>query len=322
VHHALVTPPFLVDLAYTHGHDRRSTGIDAAAPTQTGQQTLALVQPFLVSLNHSDLDRVRGLDVPMPTAMPHTAPALCVPPYLVDLRGQNAPRALDSTLSTVCSSGNHHWLIVPPAFLTSYYANGQPHEVSDPVPTQDTRDRHALVVPLHAQQAEARQTYAEAEAAATLALLRDCAAFIGPPSDHPRDDSGMYDLADAVSTFLQAPHPGAALLAELDAARRVVRFARANPSRLVQEPLIAYDAVVSAGADLPTPPWSALLGAVQAVVRSWEALSNCEGEFLPEYPEACAEWAGALDEGIAELKQQLENVTSKAKGDRTGGTGQ
>ena len=142
--HALVTPPFLVDLAYTH--DRRSTGIDEATATQTGQQTQALVLPILVSLNHSDVDRGRSITDPLPTAMPQGNPCLAVPPYLVDLRGENAPKLPSDALSTVCGSGNHHGMVIPP-FLTSYYNNSCPTELTDTVPTQDTRDRHALVVP-------------------------------------------------------------------------------------------------------------------------------------------------------------------------------
>jgi DNA (cytosine-5)-methyltransferase 1 len=104
--------PILVDLAYTHGHDRRSTGIDDAAPTQTGRQTEALI----------------------------------VPPYLVDLRGENAPKALDDVLSTVCGSGNHHGLVYPP-FLTSFYGSMQHSTLDEAVPTQPSIDKHALVVP-------------------------------------------------------------------------------------------------------------------------------------------------------------------------------
>lgn len=145
--HALVTPPMLVDLAYTHGHDRRSSGIDEATATQTGQQTQALViPPFLVSLNHSDVDRGRPMAEPMPTAMPQGNPAVVIPPYLVDLRGENAPKQIDAALSTVCSSGNHHGVVVPP-FLTSFYGTMQQSGLDAPVPTQPSIDKHALVVP-------------------------------------------------------------------------------------------------------------------------------------------------------------------------------
>lgn len=69
---------------------------------------------------------------------------LAVPPYLVDLRGENAPKELSDALSTVCGSGNHHGVVFP--FLTSYYGSGQQTGVDAPVPTVTSVDRHALVL--------------------------------------------------------------------------------------------------------------------------------------------------------------------------------
>src|SRR6185295_7993507 len=89
-----------------------ATGAHEAAATQTGRQTQALV----------------------------------VPPYLVDLRGQNAPRSPSDALSTVCGSGNHHGVVYPP-FLTSYYGQMQHSGIDDALPTQPSIDTHALVVP-------------------------------------------------------------------------------------------------------------------------------------------------------------------------------
>ena len=144
--HALVQPPMLIDLAYTHGHDNRSSSVEDTTPTQTGRQTHALVvPPFLV-----DMTRTKGIGSPVEEAYPtQTATelfGLAVPPYLVDLRGRNAPKAIDDVLSTVCGSGNHHGVVYPP-FLTSYNSTSQGSELSEPIPTQDTRDRHALIIP-------------------------------------------------------------------------------------------------------------------------------------------------------------------------------
>ncbi len=144
-HHAMVTP-FLVDLAYTHGHDRRATSIVEAAPTQTGQQTQALcIPPFLVSVNYFRPNH--SVEEPYPTQTSGNQYGLVTPPYLVDLRGENTPKALADALSTVCGSGNHHAVVLPPSFLASYNSTSQGSGLAEPVPTQDTRDRHALVVP-------------------------------------------------------------------------------------------------------------------------------------------------------------------------------
>jgi len=144
--HALIQPPYLVDLAYTHGHDNRSTSVEDSAPTQTGRQTHALViPPFLTSLNHSDVDRLRGLNEPMPTAMPQGNPALCVPPFLVSTNYFRDSYPVDRPYPTQ-TSGNQYGVVVPP-FLTSFYGTIQQSGLDQPVPTQPSIDKHALVVP-------------------------------------------------------------------------------------------------------------------------------------------------------------------------------
>lgn len=145
VHHALVTPPFLVQTS--HPYDERevkSYPVDGAVPTQTGRAELGLtVPPFLMSVNHST-DRAREVSDPAPAVMPQGNPYLVTPPYLIDLRGQNAPKETSDPLSTVCGGGNHHGVVVP--FVSSYHSTGEHSPISDALPTQDTRDRHALVL--------------------------------------------------------------------------------------------------------------------------------------------------------------------------------
>jgi DNA (cytosine-5)-methyltransferase 1 len=110
-HHALLTPPFLVDLAYTHSNTDRTTGLDASMPTQTTRQTQGLL----------------------------------VPPFVVKLRGNESGHPITDGLSTVTAGGNHHGLLVPPAFLSSYYGTDNTSPISDAVPTVTTVDRHALI---------------------------------------------------------------------------------------------------------------------------------------------------------------------------------
>jgi DNA (cytosine-5)-methyltransferase 1 len=144
--HALVQPPMLIDLAYTHGHDNRSSSIEDTTPTQTGRQTHALVTPpFLASLNHSDVDRLRSLDEPMPAAMPQGNPALVVPPFLVSTNYFRDSYPVDKPYPTQ-TSGNQYGVVVPP-FLTSFYGTIQQSGLDQPVPTQPSIDKHALVVP-------------------------------------------------------------------------------------------------------------------------------------------------------------------------------
>lgn len=130
---------FLVDIIHTPRDDGASMVFPVTNPhhTQIGQITHALV----VQLTYGDGDRARNVMQPMPTQTTRQDTGLVVPPFMVDLRGENAPKRIDEAISTVCASGNHHALIVP------YYSNGVARSVREPVPTVTTTNRHALVVP-------------------------------------------------------------------------------------------------------------------------------------------------------------------------------
>ena len=149
--HSLVVPPFLVDLAYTHGHDHRTTPVESPCATQTSQQTGALVvPPFLMQLTHSD-DRLRDLERPMPTAMPHTTPSLVIPPFLSSFYGRIQLSGMDQAVPTVVSIDKHA-LVIPPPFILSYYTrlSGQQAAVAgidEAVPTVPGWAVHYLAQP-------------------------------------------------------------------------------------------------------------------------------------------------------------------------------
>jgi DNA (cytosine-5)-methyltransferase 1 len=48
-------------------------------------------------------------------------------------------------MSTLVSGGNHQSLVIPPAWLMTYYHNGQLSPVDEAMPTVTTLERHALV---------------------------------------------------------------------------------------------------------------------------------------------------------------------------------
>lgn len=159
--------------------------LSAVLPTQTGDNGLALASPFLVSLSHgSDGGRVTPVSVsPMQTQTTRQEQALVLPyiielygaggarsveeplatvtsggnrhglmlPAMLDLTGEYRSRAITAPVSTVVAQGNHHGLLlspsIPPAFLMPYYGTGTLHEVSQPLGTITTLDRHALVTP-------------------------------------------------------------------------------------------------------------------------------------------------------------------------------
>ncbi|MGN6757218.1 MAG: DNA cytosine methyltransferase, partial [Thermomicrobiales bacterium] len=52
---------------------------------------------------------------------------------------------LDEPVGTQIANGAQHSMVVPPAFLASYYATDKGHALDEALPTLPTHDRHALV---------------------------------------------------------------------------------------------------------------------------------------------------------------------------------
>ncbi|HZO72812.1 MAG TPA: DNA cytosine methyltransferase [Ktedonobacteraceae bacterium] len=129
--------------------------VSAVLPTQTADNGLALVSPFLVGLSHgSDSGRVSSVHTrPMQTQTTRQDQALVIP-YLVELYRTGTARSAGEPLSTVVAGGNHHGLVLSPAlsssFLVSYYGQDAVHSLGSAMGTVTTRDRHALVTPTEA----------------------------------------------------------------------------------------------------------------------------------------------------------------------------
>jgi len=169
--------PFLtqVNKASDRIHD-----LTGALPTQTAVNGLGLIQPFTFELTHAQMQATRVFDQPLRTQTTYDGTALVTPPFLVELRNHAAARQLAESLPTVCAGGEHHALVVPPqpflldhiheyrlrqlsdplstivaegnhqsiiypAWLMTYYQNGQLLPVEQAAPTVTTLERHALV---------------------------------------------------------------------------------------------------------------------------------------------------------------------------------
>ncbi|GCE15308.1 DNA cytosine methyltransferase [Tengunoibacter tsumagoiensis] len=103
-------------------------------------------EPFLCNLNHPDARPAALFEQPFPTQTAYDSNGITVPPFILDHLGEYRPRALSSPTSTMCASGNHHSLVVPPTWLMTYYNHGKMAPVQDATPTVTTLARHALVV--------------------------------------------------------------------------------------------------------------------------------------------------------------------------------
>ena len=100
-----------------------------------GRQAMTLDTAF------GDGHRASLMTEPMRTQTTRQTLGMIVPPFVADIRGENAPKGINDPLSTMCASGNHHALILP------YYSTGQASGTDEPLPTVTTVDRHALAVP-------------------------------------------------------------------------------------------------------------------------------------------------------------------------------
>jgi len=71
--------------------------------------------------------------------------ALVTSPFLLDHVAEYRPRAINQPMSTIVGGGNHQSLVVPPAWLMTYYNNGRLVPVDEAAPTVTTLPRYALV---------------------------------------------------------------------------------------------------------------------------------------------------------------------------------
>lgn len=136
--------PVLVPLSHTHAGAARGHATADPFPTQTGQQTLGLLMPFLMSY-YSREDASSRIDDAMPTVTTEPRHSL-VMPFLFSYYGErHATLSATDPLPTMTSFDNHA-LVTP--FITSVnHSNDRAQSVGDPLPTVMTQARPSLVVP-------------------------------------------------------------------------------------------------------------------------------------------------------------------------------
>ncbi|HMP79303.1 MAG TPA: DNA cytosine methyltransferase [Pirellulaceae bacterium] len=145
-HHALAVPFQLKAYGRNPGATKRMTD---PLPTVLGRENHAVVIPFL-SAFHNGADGERrnySIDEPIRTVDTQPRHAL-VQPFLVPNFGERDgqdPRshAVDSPLPTVTGHGAGS-LVLP--FLTSYFSNGKPQSIDEPLSTVTTKHRHGLAM--------------------------------------------------------------------------------------------------------------------------------------------------------------------------------
>lgn len=139
-HHGLVTPPFIVNPNYTHGHDRRATSAGEPFPTQDTKTRPYLVIPALFN-NQSNADVISAGE-PMNTIL-----AGGNHKWLLTLSYQNA--AADSAVEPMptLTTKDKLAMVTVPAGFTLTYANGSGpvRDVREPLHTLSTGYGEGLV---------------------------------------------------------------------------------------------------------------------------------------------------------------------------------
>lgn len=166
--HALLSPPFLMEILYGHSGDYRSRGLDGVANTQTARQSLALVAPpLLVSTNYYDDRCIPAAARPAGTQTTQTKWGVVVPAFLSkQYGGYYRPTPLDEAAGTITTQDHHALVCLPEtaaqtgenapncavispdsvrAFMAYYYGSLNASGVDEALGTVTTVDRAGLV---------------------------------------------------------------------------------------------------------------------------------------------------------------------------------
>lgn len=142
--------PFTVQVNKTT--DRVRSVLYAPYPTQTADNGLGLV----MSLSHTGDSSSWIFPANQRALLTQTGrddvALITRAPFIAELHGTSQAREISDPLSTVCAGGGHHGLVTPPsspppspAWLMTYYNNGDMTPVEEASPTITTVERHALV---------------------------------------------------------------------------------------------------------------------------------------------------------------------------------
>lgn len=136
----------------------RVHSLDEPLVTQTTQQSLALLTPFLTS-QHNNKDgsstRTSSVDDVLPCLTTfNNEHQLVVPPFISILKSSWSPDgsyvlpgiSLDDALSTIVASASQHALITPP-LLVEYYNQSNARSIDEPLSTIPTVEHHGLLLP-------------------------------------------------------------------------------------------------------------------------------------------------------------------------------
>jgi DNA (cytosine-5)-methyltransferase 1 len=146
--HAGLCEPFVMNVAHQGADDSRCRSVDAplSAIPAGHRGELALCEPFILG-QHSG-GAPRGVSQPMPTICTQSRGIALIQPFLVPMEhsGRQALRSVDEPMPTITTAKGGAFGVCEP-FLTKYNGTALATSVDDPLDTVTTKDRFALVEP-------------------------------------------------------------------------------------------------------------------------------------------------------------------------------
>jgi DNA (cytosine-5)-methyltransferase 1 len=145
--------PFLVAAGGPEGKGRNPKSINEPLDTVLTENHDALVQPFVVTVNHGDggtvpNDRCRPVEDPLPTLTCKNGFGVVEPFLLPHQHGNDTDenvRSVEQPMPTVTATSSDVFLVEP--YVSKYYGTGICQPVAEPLDTVTTKDRFGLVEP-------------------------------------------------------------------------------------------------------------------------------------------------------------------------------
>jgi DNA (cytosine-5)-methyltransferase 1 len=172
--------PFLFNMAFTHAKGDRSYGVDQVFPTQTTQESLGLVTPFVmanrananplgmedrlptVTGRNNDLmlidpegvfmpilrnnSQVNKATEPLPTQSTKITNGIVIPPSaILTMRGDRNFSTMTDSIGTQVAAAIQNYIVSASPLLTPYHGTHQASSITEPSPTIPTRDNVAFV---------------------------------------------------------------------------------------------------------------------------------------------------------------------------------
>lgn len=145
-----IIQPFIINDQHSTGLECRVRGVGERMDSFPTQHHMKLVMPFMFNNSHSKSEPgsyVKPLDGNQGCQTTRQTMALCIPPIIVENKGQSNAKSSVEPLSTMTTK-DYHGIITSDsfnAFMAYNYNGDQVSHITEPVDTLSTKDRVSLV---------------------------------------------------------------------------------------------------------------------------------------------------------------------------------